>query len=145
MKLRTAEKRPKRMTNRHPKAEEGVDVFLLWSTGHFDGPCSGICLYQGQRCAFRLVVWPGQQPRICAIVEMTEEQFSYEENRQKIFADMLGPHTYFLPYTPEGKRQRHPPRTPYVRIPQEVVSKCYEIRGKEADLSENKVLAWMEL
>lgn len=143
MKLKTAKKRPQRMTNRHPKAEDGVDVFFLWSTGHWDGPCDGICLYQGQRCAFRMVVRPVQQPRVCAIVEMTDEQYAYEERRQKVFAEMLGPHTYYLPYTPGGRRKRHPSRTPHVSIPQEVVRECYALMGKPVDLSENNVLAWM--
>lgn len=129
------------MTNRHPQARDGDDLFFLWSTSHYDGPLCGICLYKGQKCAFRYVVW--EYPRLCAIVPLTEDQYAYEEARQRIFAEMLGPHTYY-DYV-DGKRKRRPSRTPHVMVPQETISECYRLRGREADLSENEVLAWMEI
>lgn len=143
MKFRTAYRKNLRMTHRHPKAADGVDVFFLWSCTHYDGPMSGICLYKGQKCAFKAVVGSFEKRRIFAIVALTDEQFAHEEWRQKIFAEMIGPHTYYR--YEEGRRRRHPPNQPHVDIPREIVMKCYALRGKETDLSESNVLAWMEI
>jgi hypothetical protein len=86
----------------------------LWHHGYWDGPTSGVCEVEGQKCWFELVdEWHDKyddyddddfQPlwwRRYLVHRLTDEQFNSLYNRHRKFQHMVGYHT---DYDDDGHR-----------------------------------------
>lgn len=82
------------------------NVKKLWHHGYWDGPTSGICEVNGQKCWFELIEeWHDKHDdyddddfsppwyRRYLVHKLTEEQFSEIEKRHNKFRRMVGSHT----------------------------------------------------
>jgi hypothetical protein len=72
-----------------PVVKECVDVRMLWSTGHYDGPWSGVCNYLRKEHWFT-VLYDCHMARIYGIVEMTDEQLSEEKRCHDLWLKYMG-------------------------------------------------------
>ena len=61
------------------------DIECLWHCGFWDGPLSGICLYEGEKCWFDMVKEYNNGSRTFKIVRLTQEQFKEEEYWHDLF------------------------------------------------------------
>jgi hypothetical protein len=114
------------------------DVRILWHCGYWDGPLSGIALYQGQKYWFR-VIDRDAEPRAAALQSLTREQLQFEENRHTLFQQHVGTHT---DYDSSGKRNVGALRPKsewqkyYTTVPATAQQPTYE---------GNPIIGWFEL
>jgi hypothetical protein len=82
---------------------ERLDARMLWSTGHYDGPCSGVAVYLGQYYLFELLGSPTSRhgKRAYTLHPLTAEEFEQELARQQVFRELVGLH---CDYDENGKR-----------------------------------------
>lgn len=117
-----------------------TDVRLLWHFDFYDGPISGMLLFNGRRCWFQMVA-ENEEPngwyRRFLIVALSEEQIATEERWHELFREHVGHHT---DYDAEGHRNSGTTR------PREEWDHFYRPYGQREplDLSRNDVLAYLE-
>ena len=92
---------------------ERRDVLYQWHIGYEDGPLSGVCLWRGVRYRFQCVEWDWrptggvdedgepvtEQVRVFHLVELTPEEWAYEDERHESFRAHVGTHTDYDPVT----------------------------------------------
>jgi len=77
---------------------EGVQV--LWSTGHYDGICTGVAEHKDKKYFFRLLggIYSNRKLRAYEMVPLSEEEFATLNASQQLFRDNIGLHCDYLPY-----------------------------------------------
>lgn len=90
---------------RVPKVKEGKDFEMMWSVGHYDGPRTGVCRYQGKEHWFECVHESQRSlKRTYVVVTMTPEGLAVEQQRQALFQEHVGKHCSYV--YEDGKRKR---------------------------------------
>lgn len=75
------------------KVYHEVESRLLWSLGHYDGPMSGIALYNGRPHYAKCHQWIGsKKPRYFWLYPLTDEEIRQEQLYQEMFRHYYGPH-----------------------------------------------------
>lgn len=69
-----------------------ADVRYLWHWAYYDGPLSGACLWRGARYWF-VCVDDGGDNRTFHLVELTDEEWAFEDNKHAAFRKFVGTHT----------------------------------------------------
>ena len=89
-----------------------IDTFrILWHSGYWDGPTSGMCMFNDKKCWFEteeLGGWLDEdtcEPRLYKILEISDEQIRDLEERHHRFRKYVGSHT---DYDENGKRTGKP-------------------------------------
>jgi hypothetical protein len=122
-----------------PKIEES-HFQLLWDCDYWDGPKSGILLYQKRKLWFQMFNENAETDdhRQFAIIELLESQLDEEEYWHELFKEKVGTHTDYDEYSkrPVGALK-----------PREMWPEFYEIHKnrKPRDFSKNLVVGWFEL
>lgn len=105
---------------------------MLWETDHWDGPLSGIALYQGRKVWFECIDWGGYQfpnksmmdkdpsldqssryyiPRTFGLYELTAQELSLQEEIHRRFQQCVGYHWDHNPKVarphPKGNTKDH--------------------------------------
>jgi len=89
------------------KAIEASDVpkvdrpRYLWHSGYYDGPLSGMCLHNEEKCWFQCVdevyyrdeEGEGMAGRVFVIIRLTAEDIAEEEYWHELFREHVGTHT----------------------------------------------------
>ena len=112
--LRSLERlRPRGVTKREylhmhdvPQVKEGIDVFLRWSYGGYDGTCCGVCEYADRICAYQNFVSVEARIRAFAILALSDEEaalhVAYARRREELLGES-NTYTYV-----DGRRKRGP-------------------------------------
>ncbi len=109
------------------------DVILLWHSGYYDGPLSGMCQFRGEKLWFecegedRL---PGadensERIRTFRFYRLTEEQMASEEKWYELFRENVGTHCDYS----NGKR------TVGLVRPKESWAKYYGVAEEKPELN----------
>lgn len=116
------------MTDKLPRAKAPI----LWHCGYWDGPLSGVCLYEDRVHWFETHNIITDKKRQFFIYEMTDEEISKVVTEHFLFEHYVGIHTC-AHATLDGKRQ------PRMLHPQERWSLFYNGHGHEIwNISEDK-------
>lgn len=134
-----------------------ISIKKLWHHGYWDGPTSGICEYNQQKCWFELIDefhdkysdfddddFRSPYYRRYLVHRLTEEQFKVIAERHEKFCRMVGYHTN---YDEDGHRMdRFPPGH---NITQESQDQYYKEAKQEdfpdiSPVSEDHILGWYE-
>ncbi|HEY7426082.1 MAG TPA: hypothetical protein VH682_17760 [Gemmataceae bacterium] len=80
-----------------PRIDRG-EVQLLWHCDFWDGPISGLCLYQGRKCWFQVCAEGEEEEgdpfyRRFLLLELSPEQLADEERWHELFRQKVGTHT----------------------------------------------------
>jgi hypothetical protein len=80
-----------------PRIERG-EIRLLWHHAFWDGPLSGLCLYQGRKCWFERCAEGDEEGadgfyRRFLLLELSPEQLADEERWHELFRQKVGTHT----------------------------------------------------
>ena len=98
--------------------EEEPDLEMLWHRGYYDGPLSGMALYNGQFVWFDCAAWggwgdsddlcPDYGSRTYNVYEISDKDLKTQFDIHERFEKYVGKHTnYGVNYAPyEGKSQR---------------------------------------
>lgn len=123
---------------RVPRIGRG-DVRLLWHDGYWDGPMSGLLVFQGEECWFEMVAESETETwyRRFAIVRLSPEQLAEERRWHELFQRFVGTHT---DYSESGRGEAG---TVHPREWHRGFYDQYEHRTPR-DFSHNPVLAWFE-
>ena len=65
------------------------DVKYLWHCDYWDGPISGICLYDGEKCWFDQVKEYNNRSRTFKVIRLTAEQLKEEEYWHALFEEKV--------------------------------------------------------
>jgi hypothetical protein len=112
------------------------EVRLLWHSGYWDGPTSGLCLYRGRRCWFEMCAEGDEGDdfyRRFLLLELTKEQLDEEEHWHELFCRKVGTHCDH-----DDARGEVLPRESWHEFYDE-----HRKRGK-VDYSGNPALGWFE-
>lgn len=130
-----------------PKLEERPR--FLWSVGHYDGPCTGICSLNNERCWFQKTHEGSLQQdgkylliRLFAVVKVSEKEYEERLRRHKVFQKYIGYHTT---YDKDGKRRKDTPWLKWYRKLLGRTSKGYYNQSKKwkyLDYGDHEVVAW---
>lgn len=110
-------------------------VRMLWSCGHYDGPCNGVAEHEGKHYWFEMLGCIDDGPkdwwrfaklrragligrrgqRAWVLYPLTTEDFAFENARQEVFRQKAGLHCDYV-YGTDGIRRRAGPDIP---LPQE--------------------------
>jgi hypothetical protein len=117
-------------------------VRLLWYSGFWDGPLTGMLEFNGEPCWFEFIVENEDEDltgwyRRFVVVRLTPEQLAEENRWHELFRKHVGTHTDYEKSGPnryEGLR------------PRDEWNAFYEQYKKRVplDLSSDEVLAWFE-
>ena len=124
---------------------------LVWHSGYYDGPLSGVCMHNGKEHWFKMVhefdyegeeEWePGEKEiflgRVYVIAELSDEQLAIMKVAHDRFRNYVGTHT---DYGDDNRR-----KTGSAPLIEKDYDKYYEWAKTEykcPDLSGNKVVAW---
>jgi hypothetical protein len=118
-------------------------VRLLWHDDYWDGPLSGMLLYQGKEYWFQMIAENDDPDLVAfyrrfAVLELTEAQLQEEHKWHTLFQEKVGTHT---DYDVAGQRELGALK------PQELWHEFYDAY-KECTPStylENTVIGWMEI
>ena len=126
---------------RLPKIDQG-EVQLLWHCDYWDGPKSGLLLYNGKKHWFQVYQESDDSDfrdyyRRFLIIELSEAQLKEEEYWHALFQEKVGTHT---DYVPQGKSHAEQLK------PRELWHEFYEAYQKrqQLDLSQNHIVGWYE-
>lgn len=118
------------------------DVKMLWHSGYWDGPLSGIAVYDGKKYWFEIVreIMGGNEDefyrtRLFALIKLSPEELAYEEENHERFRKYVGHHT---DYDEEGKRavgKVHP---------QSMHKKFYDNYKPDRNYDNNEIVAFFE-
>jgi hypothetical protein len=116
------------------------EIRLLWHSGYWDGPLSGLLLSQGEKYWFQLADERSSYdenilPRRFLIIELLADQLHALESWHEFFQEKVGTHTN---YDEAGKR------TIGALKPKELWNEFYEAYAKreQEDFSHNEVIGW---
>jgi hypothetical protein len=122
-------------------------VTLLWHDDFWDGPLSGLLLWQGERCWFQMreeyeppegaetAPWPWYRRYL--VIRLTPDQLREEEYWHDLFRKCIGTHT---DYRSDGQREVGAVH------PKEQHAEFYDPYSKRVpmDLTQNEVVGWFE-
>jgi hypothetical protein len=117
------------------------DVRYLWFSDFWDGPMSGMALYNGQPYWFEMVEENREYPngfyRRFGLFEMSPEEIEEETRWHNLFREKVGEHTT---YNMEGKEVNAPMK------PSEMWKEFYEPYQKrpKPDYLNHPVIGWFE-
>jgi len=79
------------------KAEQmpRLAVTPLWYEDWYDGVCSGICEYEGEKLWFTWINSDEKHLRVFAVVRINESMMAEFIRRHAIYREICGPHTDF--------------------------------------------------
>lgn len=112
------------------------DVKYLWHCGFWDGPLSGLCLYQGEKCWFDMVKEYRNASRTFKVLRLTPEQLKEEEYWHDLFREHVGTHTDY----DENERRDYDGVKPQVNW--DKFYKHEDRDRKTRDFSKNEVLGY---
>jgi hypothetical protein len=123
---------------RVPKVQRAA-VRLLWHADYWDGPKSGLVVYQGEQCWIEVVAESDTESwyRRFVIIRLSPEQLAEELRWHQLFQKCVGRHT---DYDESGERQVGAVQP--LELHREFYDQ-YEHR-KRRDFSRNSILAWFE-
>jgi hypothetical protein len=119
-----------------PLKEDGVELAMLWSTGHYDGPRTGVCMYRGRKHWFESICDGYGQRVAYLVVEVTEDDLRTEERRHDLFVALVGLHTDYR--YEDGRRVRLGAQLPVTRLDEY----HEQTSGPRRDFGEREVVAW---
>jgi hypothetical protein len=109
------------------------EIRLLWHWDFWDGPISGLCLYDHEKYWFEMC-WEGETSRRFVIRRLSPEQLADALKWHELFREKVGTHCDYDETRPQVKpKESH--REFY---------EAYEKRGK-LDFSNAPVLGWFEM
>lgn len=123
------------------------EVEYLWHVGYWDGPLSGICIYNDEVCWFQNFsedFEPTNNPEMLdrirkfKIYRLSQEQLKFEYDKHACFQQHVGTHCDY-----DKNKERHV----YGNVkPQSEWKKFYEIYKPETkvDYSKNECLGWYQ-
>lgn len=122
------------------------DVRWLWHSSYYDGPLSGLVLFEGSEawveCFDDIVLTRGEGDemecmgaRRFAIMRLTPEELEHEKAEHALFQKYVGTHT---DYHEDGKRDVGAVK------PSSEHDQFYKRERKERDYSDHDVIAWFE-
>jgi hypothetical protein len=117
-------------------------VRLLWHCDFWDGPLSGMLLYQSEMCWYAMIVENEDDGekwyRRFAVIRLTSEQAADEQYWHDQFRQHVGTHTDY------GDDER---RTPGAVLPQQGWDAFYDRYNErpKPNYSGNLILGWFEL
>lgn len=119
------------------------DLRFLWYANWWDGPISGMLIYQNKKCWFELIsenenAFPDEYYRRYLIIELSVSQIEEEEYWHALFVKQVGEH---MDIDENGVRHRDRVK-PFQS--HQVSYEAYKTRTP-MDLSENFVLGFFEL
>jgi hypothetical protein len=85
----------------HPAQIPREAVHLLWHCGYWDGPLSGVCLYQGDRCWFEAIDPFDEErddyvyPRRAGLYRLSPEELHVQEELHRQFQRYMGMHSEY--------------------------------------------------
>jgi len=123
------------LTNWHDAQQiKRSDVKLLWHSDYYDGPLSGLLLFNEEKYWFKAIDGIPGYSQNYIVIRLTPEQLNEEEKWHKLFQDHVGSQT---DYDENEKRKG-------LVKPQEMWNKFYEPRKSyiKLDISNNEVVAW---
>ena len=86
------------------KVYHEVEARMLWSLGHYDGPMTGIALYDGKPYYARCHQIPHtKKPRYFWLYPLTDEEIRREHLYQEMFRHYYGPH---CDYEEDGRTRK---------------------------------------
>ena len=94
MKWKKLDKRGKWLCKEYLARDDEVtikrkDVKYLWHCGYWDGPLSGVCLHDGEKCWFDMVKEYNNGSRTFKVVRLTPEQLKEEEYWHALFEEKV--------------------------------------------------------
>lgn len=136
-----------------PRLEERPK--FCWHSGYYDGPLSGVCLYNDKHHWFKMIYefdyegdeeWePGEKEillgRIFVVAELSDEQFAIIKDRHDVWRNYIGRH---CDYDEDGKR-------PYmsdddgkalIKYSWDKYNEAIATKPEFPELNNNKVVAW---
>lgn len=125
----------------HPHVARSC-VKLLWHSTFWDGPLSGLLVYQEEMCWYEMIIENEDDSlswyRRFAIIRLEASQLADELYWHELFRQHVGSHTDY------GDDQR---RTPATILPREGWNQFYDNYAKrlKPDYSTNLILGWFEL
>jgi hypothetical protein len=121
-----------------PKIEWG-HLRLLWHSDYWDGPKSGLLVYQESKYWFGVFEEFEEGPifRRFLIIALSPDQLAEEENWHELFRQKVGTHT---DYDDNGKL------LPNTLRPKEIWHEFYDVFRKRLpqDFSNNQLIGWFE-
>jgi hypothetical protein len=124
-----------------PKIEKS-DLRFLWYSRFYDGPRSGLLVYENRKYWFEHLddlnyIISGQLIWIFLVVELTPTQLSEEEYWHDLFREKVGTHT---DYDENGRRR------PHILHPKEMWHEFYDAAKNRSpfDISNNEIIGWFE-
>lgn len=118
-----------------PRIDRG-EVRLLWHSGFWDGPTSGLCRHDGRKCWFEMCAEGGEGDgfhRRFLLLELSPEQMEDEERWHDLFRRKVGTHCDHD--DPKGEVLPRDSRREFYDE--------YEKRG-QVDYSANPAVGWFE-
>lgn len=138
----------KNLIPRHKKLEP-KEIQLLWDDDYYDGPISGVCMVQGEKCYYRMFNFDEyvafQDGRIddftsfkYVIIALTKEQLVEEEKWHQLFREKVGLHTDYNEFGERGSSKIRPP---------ELRDEFYRRYKERAfpDYSKSPIIGWFEI
>jgi hypothetical protein len=113
------------------------DIRLLWHSGYWDGPKSGMLSYQGKKYWFQTIDDDEATVRRFLILELSGEQMREQEYWHELFRQKVGTHT---DYDETGRHELGALR------PGEMWREFYDAyeQRQPLDLSNNLIVGWFE-
>lgn len=121
-----------------PLSEDGVEIAMLWSAGHYDGPRTGVCLFRGAKHWFEAIT-NGLGERVAfLVVAVTQEDLRAEERRHDLFVRLVGLHTDYRYENGQRLRVGGPVR----QADSQWKDYCEQTRDMRVDFGGHEVVGW---
>ncbi|MBI1915895.1 MAG: hypothetical protein HYS12_14340 [Planctomycetes bacterium] len=120
---------------------DSSEIRLLWHSGYWDGPRSGMLLYRAEECWFEVIAESEDDAeewnRRFVVLRLSAEQRAEELRWHELFREKVGLHT---DYDAQGQRSVGSLQ------PRERWNEFYDAYRQRSprDFSDNEVLAWFE-
>jgi hypothetical protein len=114
------------------------EVRWHWSSGHYDGPRSGVMIYKGEKlwveCYLNAALSEDAEDSRFVLFRLTAEQLAEQEKWHRLFQENLGMHT---DYDESGKRLSGGP----LNAPANPTL-FWDAPRKDPELSPNAIIGW---
>lgn len=119
------------------------DVKLIFSSTHYDGPCSGMLWYQEQKYWFDIINSFEHWYRYFAIIKISEEEILKEETIHKLFQDKVGMHTTYNLET-QTRLNRNKSYEEHIKGSKEYYEIVDKLEHKHNRYANNEVIGWFK-
>jgi hypothetical protein len=145
MKWKKLDKRGKWLCKEYLTRDDEVtikrkDIKYLWHCGYWDGPLSGMCLHDGEKCWFDMVKEYNNGSRTFKVVRLTPEQLKEEEYWHDLFEEKVSTASSY----DENERRHLSADHSHLR-PYELHHEFYDEQKKnrkDRDFSKNEVIGY---